>query len=73
MMNGLIVNLETRQEALRRKQEAMSLQMKQDGSHILSGHPYTPSTQGSKILRKYIATEQQRFLAALYRCGESHL
>lgn len=52
---------------LERQQREQSLQMKQDGTHILSGHPYTPSTQGSRILAKYIATQQQHTLAAIYR------
>jgi len=60
-----------RQALLAIAQDRMSRQMKEEGTHILSGHPYTPSTQGSRILRKYIATQQQRFLAALYRCGEA--
>lgn len=64
-MNDLIVNLETRQRALARRQAEMSLQMKQDGSHILSGHKYTPSTHGSWILRKYIDRQQEEALARL--------
>lgn len=66
-MNDLIVNLPTRQRALARRQAEMSEQMKRDGSHILSGHPYKDSTHGSVILRKYIAAEQTRALAAIYR------
>lgn len=66
---NLIVNWETRQNALARRQSEMSEQMKRDGTHLLSGHPYTPSNQGSRILAKYIATQQQRTLASIYRKG----
>lgn len=66
---NLIVNLETRQTALRRKQEAMSRQMKEDGTHLLSGYQYTPSTHGSRILRQYMAATQTRILASIYRTG----
>ena len=63
-------DLEARREALAARQRAMSEQMKQDGSHLLSGHPYTPSTQGSRILAKYIAIQQQQTLASIYRMGK---
>lgn len=53
-----------------RQQRAMSEQMKQDGTHLLSGHPYTPSTQGSRILRQYLAATQMRLLTAIYRQGK---
>ena len=65
----MIGNLK-QQAILAIKQDRMSRQMQQDGTHILSGHQYTPSTQGSRILAKYIATEQQRVLSAIYRQGK---
>lgn len=48
-------------------QDRMSRQMKEDGTHILSGYQYTPSTLGSRILRQYMAATQTRMLAAIYR------
>ena len=63
-------DLKIRREALAARQRAMSERMKQDGTHLLSGHPYTPSTQGSRILAKYIAMQQQQTLSAIYRQGK---
>lgn len=48
-------------------QDRMSRQMKEDGTHILSGYQYTPSTHGSRILRQYMAATQMRLLKSIYR------
>lgn len=52
-------------------QDRMSRQMKEEGTHILSGHHYTPSIEGSRILRRYMADQQMKFLTRLYRFGEA--
>ena len=59
-----------RQAIVAIQQDRMSRQMKEDGTHILSGHPYTPSTQGSRILAKYIAIQQSQALSRIYRQGK---